>query len=101
MVIAVNSTNLTDGGDTTKRLGGGGDTFIPSNSWVTEDGAVPTLNFSANEICESLLAFQIVGSDVSNGDIVKLIQNAMDSYTLEAEILVDKPSAARRIFIVN
>lgn len=99
VVQAVDSANLTHGGDTTQRIGGG--TFVATNAWVTEDGVVPTLSFGANEECESVLSFQIVGADVSNGDEILLRMFGMDTYTRNADIDVNKAAATRRIIVVG
>lgn len=99
VIQAVDSANLTNGGDTTQRLGGG--TFIGTNAWVREDGLTPTLNFPVgNEECESVLSFQVIGTDVADGDEILLRMFNMDSYTRNADIDVDKP-VTRRVFIVD
>lgn len=101
VVVAVDSANLTNGGDTTKRLGGGGDTLVTPNAWVREDGLTPTLAFGTSEICEGLLSFQIIAADVSHDDEILLRMFNMDTYTLEADINVNKPIPSRRIFVVS
>jgi hypothetical protein len=97
-VQAVDSTNLTGGGDTTQRLGAG--SFISTNGWVSEDGAMPTLGFLSGEECEGLLSFQIIGSAVFHGDEILLRMFNMDSYTREADIDVNKP-VTRRVMVVS
>lgn len=99
VVQAADSANLTDAADTTQRLTGGG-TFVTPNSWVTEDGQMPGLSFGASEVCEMLLSFQIIGSDVSNGDEILLRNGSADAFTLDADIDVNKAAAARRVFII-
>lgn len=91
VIRAVDSANLTNGEDTTQRIGSG--TFVTPNAWVSEVGGMPTLDFGANEECEGLLSFQIIGTDVTNGDEILLRMFNMDSYTREADIDVDKPAA--------
>lgn len=96
-VQAVDSGNLTGGGDTTQRLGSG--SFVSPNAWISEDGNMPSLDFGAGEECEGLLSFQILGSAVANGDEILLRMFNMDSYTREADIDVNKAASSRRIFI--
>lgn len=98
VVQAVDSANLTGGGDTTQRIGSG--TFIATNGWVSEDGNQPTLAFGASEECEGLLSFKIVGVDVSNGDEILIRMFNMDTYTREADIDVNKP-ITRRVIVVS
>jgi hypothetical protein len=97
-VQAVDSANLTGGGDTTQRLGGG--TFVTPNGWVSEDGTMPSLSFGAGEECEGLLSFQILGAAVSHGDEILLRMFNADSYTREADIDVNK-STTRRVMVVD
>lgn len=99
---AVNSTNLTDGNDTTSRLTGGGGTFITPNAWITEDGNSANLSYAASEHCEALLSCQIIGTDVSDGDqiLVRVDGSPNPSYTQTADIDVNK-AVTRRIFVIS
>lgn len=99
VVIAVDSANLTNKGDTTQRLGSG--SFISTNGWVSEDGLHPSLVFLTSQECEGLLSFSIVSADVNNGDEILLRMFNMDSYTRNADIAVVKGAAARRVFVVD
>jgi hypothetical protein len=98
VIQAVDSNNLTDGGDTTSRLTGGSGTFITPNAWVTEDGNLPTLSYVAGEHCEALLSCQIIGADVSNGDqiLVRLNGSPNITYTATADIDVAKEGGDAR-----
>ncbi len=98
VVKAVNSIYLVHEMNSTQRIGSG--TFISPNSWVTEDGGMLSLDFLSGEECEGVLAFQIVGADVSHGDEILLRMYNMDSYTRNADIDVNKPTT-RRIFVVD
>jgi len=102
---AVDSTNLTNGDDTTSRLTGGTGTFITPNAWVTEDGTSATLTYAASEHCEALLSATIVSGDVSNGDqiLVRLqADTPKPSYTLTADINVVKAGGpTRRVFVIS
>jgi hypothetical protein len=99
---AVNSTSLTDGGDTTSRLTGGGGTFITPNAWVTEDGNSANLSFPGNDHCEALLSCQIIGADVSDGQelLVRVGGTPLPTYTNTADIDINK-ATTRRIFVVS
>jgi hypothetical protein len=99
VIQAINSANLTNGNDTTQRIGSG--TYDTTNGWVSEDGALTSNSISGNNECEGLLSFQIVGADVSNGDEILIRVSGMDTYTRNADIDVNKAAAARRIFIVS
>lgn len=99
VIQAVVSSNVTDGDDTTQRIGGG--TFITPNAWVTDDGIPPNLIFAGNDECECLLVFQIIGSDVSNGDEILLRMFNIDTYTRNADIDVSKAAAARRVMVIS
>lgn len=98
VVKAVDSANLTDTGDTTQRVGGG--TFITTNGWISETGAMATLAFAGNDECEGLLSFQIIGADVAHGDEILLRMFNIDTYTRNADIDVNKPSGGRRVFVI-
>jgi hypothetical protein len=99
VVKAVDSASLTDEGDTTQRIGSG--TFVTPNAWVCEDGVLPNLAYGASEECEGLLAFQIIGADVSHGDEILIRFSGVDSWTRDADIDVNKPAASRRIFVIS
>lgn len=99
VVQAVDSANLTDGNDTTQRLGSG--TFVSPNGWISETGDMATLAFLTGEECEGLLSFQIIGADVSNGDEILLRMFNMDTYTRNADIDVNKAAATRRVMVIS
>lgn len=90
VIRAVDSVNLTNGEDTTQRIGSG--TFVTPNAWVSEVGGMPTLTFGVGEECEGLLSFQIVSAGVTHGDEILLRMFNMDTYTREADIDVNKPA---------
>lgn len=98
-IQAVDSTNLTHGNDTTQRLGSG--TYVTPNAWITETGPMPTLAFGSGEECEGLLSFKIVAADVLHDDNILLRMAGLDSYTRNADLIVNKPSASRRVFVVT
>ena len=96
----VDSTSLTNGADTTQRLDTG--SFINTNAGVTEDNTIPNLTYGANEKCEFLLSFKIIGADVSDGDEILFRIQGCDSFTIIADADVSKPAAGgRRIFIIS
>lgn len=98
-VVKAVSGGLVDGNDTTQRLGSG--SFISTNAWQSEDGPMPTLTYAASEVCEGALNFQVIAADVSDGDEV-LLRMVVHTYTYSgADIDVNKPAAARRIFVVT
>jgi len=99
VLIATTDPGLTDLGDTTQRIGSG--TFITPNQGVTTDGNTPNLSYSANEECEFLLSFKILGPDVSDGDEILLRIQGCDTFTLNADINVNKPATTRRIMSVT
>ena len=59
------------------------------------------MTYAASEECEFVLSFQIVGADVSDGDEILLRLQGPDTFTLDADIDVNKAAAARRIFVVT
>ena len=102
VIQAVNSTSLTDQGDTTSRLTGGSGTFLTPNAWVSEDGNSANLVFTPGDHCEALLSAQIIGTDVSNGDEIRarVTGNPTPAWTVEADINVVK-ATTRRIFVIT
>lgn len=98
VIIAVDSSPLTET-DTTQRIGLG--TFITPNGWVTEVGTMATLNFVSLDECEGLLAFQIVGADVTDNQEIHLRMANMDTYSDWPDIDVNKPSGARRVMVIS
>lgn len=98
VIIAVDSTNLTNGADTTQRIGIG--TYDSTNGWVSEDGSATNNTIDTNNECEGLLSFQIVGTDVSHGDEILIRMSTMDTYTRDADIDVNKPTT-RRVFVIS
>lgn len=98
VVQAVDSDDLTNGADTTQRIGSG--TYDATNGWVSEDGMMTSNAIAANNECEGLLSFQIIAGDVSHGDEILIRMNGMDSYTRNADIDVNKPTT-RRVFVVS
>lgn len=101
VVKAVNSANLTDGNDTTQRLGGGG-TYDTTNAWICETGMLANNALLDYNLVEGLLSFQIVGPDVSHGDEILIRIEGLDAYTVPAaDIDVNKPTAARRVIVIS
>jgi hypothetical protein len=92
VIIAVDSANLTDGNDTTQRIGSG--TFDTTNAGISETGAVTNNSIAANNEAENLLSFQIVGADVSDGDEILLRISGLNTYTRDADIDVNKVAVA-------
>ncbi len=96
-VKAVNSGSLTDGDDTTQRIGSG--TFISNNNAVTEDGTIASVTFAASEEIEILSALQIVASDVVDGDVIELaifedFAVPLDAYTADLFVIVLEDSGS-------
>lgn len=91
--------NITNGGDTTQRIGAG--TYITDNNWQTDTGSGGNCDFSGNDEAESVLAFTIVNADVSDGDEILLRIAGCDTYTRNADINVNKPASSRRAVFVS
>ena len=91
---AVNGT-VTDGNNTTERITGTG-TFITPNAYVCEDGSLPTLAYPNNDFCEALLSCQIIGSAITNGDEILVRVSGITTYTVDADIDVNKIAAVGR-----
>lgn len=92
-ITAVDSANLTAGGDTTQRLGTG--TFVTPNGAVGDNGDVASFTIPAGEECEFLWSLRIDQADVNDGDTFDIrIYNdsgvAIDNYTVTRRITVDK-----------
>lgn len=108
VVKAVDSGNVATGDDCTQRIGSG--TFHADNDGVCEDGVTcggGSLDLALGEECEILLVFQVVSGDVSHGDEV-LIRPVfeggaeLDNYVYSgADIDINKPAAARRVFVIT
>jgi hypothetical protein len=82
VIQTVDSSSLTDGGDTTNRFS---TAVISPNGWVTEDGNLPTLAYAGNDSCQALLSFQILGADVSNGQEIRIRLDGTPGPTWPAE----------------
>ena len=84
-VKAVATDNLTDGADTTQRIGVG--SWVTDNNWVCEDGICPltTDTFSSSE-AEALFSVQIVGADVVDGDVVEFRVLEVDATLLDSYV---------------
>jgi hypothetical protein len=95
VVKAVNSANLTDGADCTQRIGSG--TFISNNNGVTEDGSAGTCAFAGNDEAETLLAFQIVSTDVIDTDSVQLRVSECNTFTRTPDITVNEASTVEGV----
>ena len=92
-VRAVASTNLTDGNDTTQRLGAG--TFISPNGGVDSgDGAAggAALDITANNESEVLYAIQLRSADLANNDTIQLRVAGLNSYTNTAAATANVPN---------
>ena len=73
VIRATDSANLTDGGNTTQRIGAG--TYLTTNGGIDDvDGLAggANLDFAGNDEAEMLYAFQIRSADVSAGDTIQL-----------------------------
>ena len=90
-IKAVNGT-VTDGNNTTSRIGGTG-TFVTPNAYVCEDGALPTLAYAKDGNCEALLSCQIIGSAVTDADEILVRVSGLTTYTVDADINVNKIAA--------
>ena len=91
-VRAVASTNLTDGNDTTQRLGAG--TFISPNGGIDSgDGAAggSALDITANNESEVLYAIQLRSADLANNDTIQLRVAGLNSYTNTANATASVP----------
>ena len=87
-IKVVNSTNLTDGADTTQQLGSG--TFISDNDGVNDTNSAITIPSGAtwNNLYEAELetCFQLVTADVANNDTIDLrytMSSGTDPITFE------------------
>jgi len=78
VVQIVDSTNITDGDDTTQRLTSF--TFITDNNGYDDVDGVTNAITMQNNGFEGLWAFQIIGTDVSNNDtiVIKLVDDKGD-----------------------
>ena len=89
-VRAVASGNLTEGGNTTQRLGAG--TFITTNAGVDSgDGAAGNISFAGNDEAEVLYAVQLRSADLSNNDTVQLRVQTINTFTNTANATVSIP----------
>ena len=97
-VQAVDSANLTDGADTTQRLGlGSPGAFITTNAWVDEDGSIANLSYLAGETCETIVAFKIIGSQVSHQDnILMAISDGASANPVDIDVKKVAPEGRRR-----
>jgi len=98
VIIAVDG-QLTQGNDTTQRIGSG--TYDTTNSGQSTDGSADTNILDANNEYEPVLNFQIVNADVSDGDEILLRISGMDTYTRNADIDVNKAAVTRRVFVIS
>ena len=75
------STKLTDGDDTTQRIGSG--TFVTDNNGVDDaNGAAGATSFVGNDEAEYVYCFQVRSADVSAGNVeVRLDPATIDNYT--------------------
>lgn len=89
VVKAVDSVNLTDGNNTTQRIGSG--TFQSTNAGVIEDGTGGSVSFAGNDETEFLFPFQIVSGDVANNDTIQLQLVTLNTYTRTPSITVNEP----------
>ena len=89
VVQIVDSTNITDGDDTTQRLGGAF-TFITANGGYDDvDGVTDGITLQNNGF-EALWAIQIIGADVSPSDtiVIKIIDRFNVSIYKANKILI-------------
>lgn len=92
-VKAVDSTQETNGVDTTQRLGSG--TFVAGE--YTEDGQTDSFTIPAGEETELEFVVQIVGADVADANTILFevrFDNggSLDGYTVRPTVTIDKPS---------
>jgi hypothetical protein len=67
-VKAFDSTNLTNGADTTQQIGAG--TFITDNNGVSEDGSGGPTNFAGSDEAEYEYTVEFISADLAEGDTV-------------------------------
>lgn len=83
-VEIVNHASLTQGDDTTQRIGSG--TWVTDNNWVCDTSgttnASGSTGFSDSE-AECLWSIQIVDADVNNGDEIEFRATLSDGTTLD------------------
>jgi hypothetical protein len=90
VIKAVDSDNLTDGGDTTQQLGSG--TFITPNAGLDEvngQAGGSVLDFSGSDEVELEFSLRIVGEDVLNNDSIQLRVKGLDAYSNTPTITVE------------
>ena len=87
--------NLTEGGDTTQRIGAG--TFVANNNWVDDNDGVTAASgvFAGSDEAEALFSCYIVDADVADADEIQLrvatsAGVALDTYTNTPTITVTK-----------
>jgi hypothetical protein len=87
-VVRAISSNLTDGANTTQRLGAG--SFIATNAWVTDDGSMPTLVFGASQECEAVLSCYVIYDDVADGEEIQIRLSNLDVVNEVCDLNVSK-----------
>jgi hypothetical protein len=108
VIKAVDSSNVATGDQCTDRLNGAGSWETP-NDGVCEDGVTcggADLDLSIDYYSNVLLVFQVVAGDVADADqcyirpVIEQGVTPLDAYAhTGADIDIDKPVSARRIFI--
>jgi hypothetical protein len=98
VVKIVDSSNLTDGGDTTQQLGSG--TFESNNNAVQDASNTfqITGTLAPSDVVEAEISFQIVRGDVDDADTIdfRIVESAgsveFDGYTKTPRATVQKPA---------
>jgi hypothetical protein len=72
---------------------------------ITEDGGGTIYSHAANNYAENSLVFYVVDGDVNDNDAINIRAYSSEgrtvTYTNTPNITVDKPSAARRVFVTH
>lgn len=91
-VVPFASTNLTDSGATTNRLGSGTGSFVAGE--VSEDGLVDDLQITASNYTELLYSLTLVSSALANNDTLdfRVLRNGavLDTYTVTPRVTASK-----------
>lgn len=93
-VKGVNSTNLTDAGTTTNRLGAGSGSFVAGE--ISEDGLVDDRQITASNYTELLYSLQLVAADLADNDVLTfrvLLNGATITYSVTPQVTVRVPAA--------